>query len=630
MLVPTLGAHIKRCRAQTYRRTSTSSEYATDEAIQTLLIRFGSGGERPHKCPEEECEFACADPGSLTRHRKERHDYRPRGSSGGHPSAKKRKAARRSRRISPYTTSSSPSSSSPSDSASTVDPSSDTHRSPCPPLPELPELHVSSSPLPVDHHVGEGSKNASAAYSTELITKRAEVNDAHLAQVPHPDNAPLTSGSGLLTASEAPPVAEHPQLVVPQQRSPYADDVVSQPVSETVVGGEAFDNFYAQFDDWQPGSPSLPAPVASYNASVSSSFPSPVVSYTANNAPAPAPFPSPVASYDASVSSSFPSPVVSYTANNAPTPAPFPSPVVSYPVNTAPVAAPLPSPGVSYYAPIPTRAFLPPYETHYKVDAPAPAPLPSPVASYTGGNPPAPSPFPSPAVSYTPNNAPAPAPAPFPSPVVPYPMDNGPVPAPFPSPVVYNAPIPARGFLPPYEVHYKVDASASASLSPPVASYTSYTGGNAAVPAPLPAPVASYSLHNASVPSPFPSPVACYTPNNAPAPAPAPFPSRVAYKAPIPTRTFLPPHEVQNTVYNAPFEYHGYGYTTGATSFDALFNFSHPESFATPDFGVGAYPRTVNVDQGYQSYSYPTTNTNTNTTYAHAGTNGLGMRGLYV
>jgi hypothetical protein len=318
--------------------------------------------------------------------------------------------------------------------------STDTHRSPCPPLPKIPELYPYSYLLPGDDHVGESSKNASAAYSTELITKRAQVNDAHLAP-------PLVSGLGLLTAG-VPPVAEYPQLAVPQQEGLYAIDVAAQPVPAMTINGDAFDNFYAQFNDWQSGSLSLPAPVDAYSV---------------DNAPAPASIPS-----------------LSYTVDSAPAPLSFPS------------------------------------------------------LSYTADSAPAPASFPS--LSYTLDNAPAPAS--FPSPMVSYTLDNAPAPLPFPSPMV------------------------------------SYTLGN----------------------------------------------------APIPTPAFLPPYETHYTVHSAPFEYGNYGYPTDATSFETLFGVSTPASFATPGIGAGVYPRTVDVDQGYQGYSYAATAA----TGVHAGTHGFGLRGLYV
>ena len=298
--------------------------------------------------------------------------------------------------------------------------STDTHRSPCPPLPKLPEFYPSSSLFPADHRVREASKNTSAAYSTELITKCAQVNDAHLAPAPRPNAPTLISGLGLLTASEVPPVAEYPQLAMPQQVGFYAFDVAARPVPEMTINGEASDNLYAQFDGWQPGSLSLPAPVDSYNAYLPTSLPAPVVSHPVNNALVPA---------------SLPSPMVSYAVDNAPVPGSFPSPMLSYTVDNAS---------------IPTPAILPPYEVHYS--------------------------------DYTANNA--------------------------------------------------------------------------------------------------------------------------------------------------PFEYGGYGYTTEATSFGTLFNFSNPASFATPGIDVGVYPRTVDIDRGYQSYSYATTATTT--TGAHSGTSGFEMQGFYV
>ena len=292
-----------------------------------------SSRERPNKCSAEGCEFSTTDPGSLTRHRKKRHGYEPKGDSfGSHSTAEPRKAARKRRRNTPYATTSSPSMSARSVS---TDPSSPT-----------------SSILLSDDHTGEG-KNAPAAHSTELITKRAQVNDSKLAPNPRPENTPLNSE--LSTASEA-PTAEHPQLPVPKQGRLYAVDAAAQLVSEVFLSEEVLDNFLARFNDWQ---------------SPASSLPTPMVSYTVGNVPSPTTLP-PYAVHDAYIPT--PAAVPPYTVNNAPLPTsasllqyavdnaciPIPASLPPYAVDDAypPIPASLPP---YYNAPIPAPTFLPPY-----------------------------------------------------------------------------------------------------------------------------------------------------------------------------------------------------------------------------------------------------------------------------
>ncbi|KAG5650744.1 hypothetical protein H0H81_011175 [Sphagnurus paluster] len=56
-------------------------------------------GEKPLACPEPDCEFRTADPGSLTRHRKALHGYVPNGARKAKVAASNNK----SRRNTPYT-----------------------------------------------------------------------------------------------------------------------------------------------------------------------------------------------------------------------------------------------------------------------------------------------------------------------------------------------------------------------------------------------------------------------------------------------------------------------------------------------------------------------------------------------
>ncbi|KAI9569751.1 hypothetical protein HD554DRAFT_2170745 [Boletus coccyginus] len=244
--------------------------------------------QRRHKCPEEDCGFRCTDPGSLTRHRRGVHGYQPDGS---HSSASGRKAARQRRKISPYSTSSSTRSvgaGSPSDSSSNAHPS--------------PSSFLSFS----NEQVEGSSKNAWVEYNVEPIAQHAQVNDLQLAFNPYPENAPsFTSGSGVLTVSEE-PVADHPQLLIPEQGDLYAVDAASQSISETTVSG---DDFYAQFDDIPSAGPSLPKPVVAYGVDDFSPalFPSPVPSYTVDDALVPTPASWTLPSFDAH-----------YAANNEP------------------------------------------------------------------------------------------------------------------------------------------------------------------------------------------------------------------------------------------------------------------------------------------------------------------------
>ncbi|KAH0826317.1 hypothetical protein J3R83DRAFT_5263 [Lanmaoa asiatica] len=247
--------------------------------------------ERPNHCPEEGCDFSTSDPGSLTRHRRDLHGYEPKANSnsGNHPSAITRKVARKQRRISPYNTSTT-STTSPESSARSVsplNPSSGMHRSPRPQGPQI----LPSSLLLADGHVGDGIKNTSAAYSTELITKLSQVNDSLLTSSPQPETS-LPLNSGLLTAPEA-PVVEHPQLPVPEQGDLSSVDLSAQPFYETTldqVSDAELDKFLSRFDDVPAyTAPSLPFPVSSTvdNASMSTPAypPSYEVSYIADNAP---------------------------------------------------------------------------------------------------------------------------------------------------------------------------------------------------------------------------------------------------------------------------------------------------------------------------------------------------------
>jgi hypothetical protein len=181
--------------------------------------------------------------------------------------------------------------------------------------------------------VEEGSKNISLAYSTELITKRALVNDSHVAPNTPPENAPLNSGSS--TASES-PVAEHPQLPVPDQ-----DRCAAEAAAQSVTVSDEV-NSLAQFNDWQSAAVYLPTPM---------------VSYSVDNVPVPTHATLPPYAVD--------DPYI-----------PTPAFLSAYAVDDTyiPTPAALPPYGVDH-APIPAPDFLPPYVVD---DAyiPTPASLP--------------------------------------------------------------------------------------------------------------------------------------------------------------------------------------------------------------------------------------------------------------
>jgi len=88
-------------------------------------------------------------------------------------------------------------------------------------------------------------------------------------------------------------VIDHLQLPTPEQGVLYAVDTTSQPISETAVGGEAFDDIY-KFNDFPPAGPSLPELVASHTADdvllttpASWTLPSYGVHFAVNNEPLP-------------------------------------------------------------------------------------------------------------------------------------------------------------------------------------------------------------------------------------------------------------------------------------------------------------------------------------------------------
>ncbi|KAG8221731.1 hypothetical protein J3R82DRAFT_2021, partial [Butyriboletus roseoflavus] len=292
-----------------------------------------TSGERPNKCPEDGCDFNTSDPGSLTRHRKEVHAYEPKASSERHTSSVARKAARRQRRISPYTPSSSISPGCSVRSTSPLDPPSGIC-SPHPRVPAILDPSPPSPPLPANAHQKDGIKNISAAYSTELITKLPRVNDSGPAPNRRPEDSLLTSG--LSTALEAPAVG-YTQLLVPEQRNFCAVDPPAHPVpagtTPIEVSDAMLDEFLTQFDNWYPKAtpaytaPPLPAPFGQYpvdnaHAPTPASLPSYGVQYTIDNA-------------IMSTPASYPSYAAQYTAENptVPTPASHPSYWTQYAAN---------------------------------------------------------------------------------------------------------------------------------------------------------------------------------------------------------------------------------------------------------------------------------------------------------
>ncbi|KAG6377272.1 hypothetical protein JVT61DRAFT_15055 [Boletus reticuloceps] len=233
-------------------------------------------GERPHKCPTQGCQFRTGDPGSLCRHRKDMHENQSRRRSGSHRPACTRKTTRRRRRMSPY---------------------------PC-----------SSLLLDDDDYIVEGSKNTSPAYGTELTIKRVQVNDTPLA---FPENVYLVPyGSRVLIAPET-PVADHAQLLVPDQGdlSIFGFESVAPRASHIAVDDGSFDGFRAGFNNWLPG----PTPVYT-----GPSFPTPADHYTTDGTSLPTLASLSPGSYSidtpipASLLATFPLPAV-YTVNDSST-----------------------------------------------------------------------------------------------------------------------------------------------------------------------------------------------------------------------------------------------------------------------------------------------------------------------
>ncbi|KAI9572516.1 hypothetical protein HD554DRAFT_1549045 [Boletus coccyginus] len=254
-----LGRHLKTHSTNKAELMHTCPYYpeCTYKTLQRSNLRTHlnvHSRERPNKCPEGGCAFATSDPGSLTRHRKELHGYRPKQHSGVH-----RRVSQR-RRVSPY------SSSSCSGSACSVSPSDPPSSSSSP----SPSLSIA------DGHVEGGIKNSSAGYNTQLIIQRALATyESQLAPNPYPEDVPHLN-SGLWIAPEV-PMAEHPQLSVPEQEGLYVVCAADQSTPELTVFDDVLDNFLAQFnDDWLP---------------VSSFLSTPTVPYDGNNALAPVPLP---------------------------------------------------------------------------------------------------------------------------------------------------------------------------------------------------------------------------------------------------------------------------------------------------------------------------------------------------
>lgn len=192
-------------------------------------------------------------------------------------------------------------------------------------------------------HKENGIKNTTAAYSTDLINKLAQVNVSR----PTPpnieqENSPPTSG--LLTTQEA-PTAETSQLPVPEQETFDVADVPPQPAPAKITP-DGFEDFLAQFDSW------LTEATPAYTAS---SLPAPSVEFTFDDVLVPTLPPLPTFS-------------VQYTVDDVlvPTPAPLPTPSVQYTLDgvLVPTPAPLPSYEFQYLDNliIPTPVSLPSYE----------------------------------------------------------------------------------------------------------------------------------------------------------------------------------------------------------------------------------------------------------------------------
>ncbi|KAF8431056.1 hypothetical protein L210DRAFT_933190 [Boletus edulis BED1] len=144
----------------------------------------------------------------------------------------------------------------------------------------------------VDGEGLEGSKNTSPAYGTELTIKSVQVNDTPLA---FPENVYLVPyGSRVLIAPET-PVADHAQLLVPDQGglSTFGFDSVAPRASHIAVDDGSFDGLRAGFNNWLPGpipvytGPSFPMPADRYTTDASThpylhrcSHPSPYLQLT--------------------------------------------------------------------------------------------------------------------------------------------------------------------------------------------------------------------------------------------------------------------------------------------------------------------------------------------------------------